>query len=287
MSEACLSCGAYSVGEALPRPERELPSYGRSLLLAVTGALIVLVFLADMIIALAAHKPFSLGFWSWMAAAETAAWHFKWAMIPLALLVAFGSRRIYRSIQQSPENFCALRAARNGYIASAAVPALVLLLIGVTIPARLRHRSWGTEAARNAYIHRIDRALRDYRQANEGLPTDVNALRLMPDPDGSLAEALTNLDVSGYRPSANLAAVPTRKPQQLRGAVIRNASIGGADDPIGERLSFTNYDLPLPGEDKIAGNDDDLVVRDGVIFKVSELPHRGADKASVTKPLPR
>src|SRR6185503_2118602 len=156
-----------------------------------------------------------------------------------------------------------------------------------TIPARLRQRAGGAEAARNSYIHRFDRALRDYREANEGLPSDVNALRSMPDPDGSLAETLTNLDVSGYRPSANLAAVPTRKPQQLRGAVIRNASISTADDTIGERLSFTNYDLPLPGADKIAGTEDDLIVRDGVIYKVSELPHRGVDNASVTKPRPR
>jgi len=286
-SEACLSCGAHSVGEALPRPEHELPSYGRSLLLALTGALTVLLFAADTIIALVTRKPFSLGFWSWMAALETAAWHLKWAVIPMSLLVVFGSRKIYRSIQQAPDNFCALRFARNGYIASAAVPLLVLLLIGITIPARLRHRAWGTEAARNSYILRFDRALRDYREANEGLPSDVKPLASMPDPDGTLAEALTNLDVSGYRPSANLAAVPSRKPQQLRGAVIRNASISSADEPIGERLSFTNYELPLPGDDKIAGTDDDLLVRDGVVYKVSELPHRGVENASVTKPRPR
>ena len=92
LSEACLSCGAHSVGEALPRPEHELPSYGRSLLLVVTGALTVLVVAVETIIALVARKPFSLGFWSWMAAAETAAWHMKWAMIPLTLLFVFGSR---------------------------------------------------------------------------------------------------------------------------------------------------------------------------------------------------
>jgi hypothetical protein len=257
------------------------------LLLAVTGALTVLLFAADTIIALVIRKPFSLGFWSWMAALETAAWHLKWAVIPMSLLVAFGSRKLYRSIQQAPDNFCALRFARNGYIASAAVPLLVLLLIGITIPARLRHRSWGTEAARNSYILRFDRALRDYREANEGLPSDVKPLTSMPDPDGTLAEALTNLDVSGYRPSANLAAVPSRKPQQLRGAVIRNASISSADEPIGERLSFTNYELPLPGDDKITGTEDDLLVRDGVVYKVSELPHRGVENASVTKPRPR
>ena len=52
LREGCGSCGALSVGEALPRPEHELPSYGRSLLLAVTGSLMVLVFLTQTIIAL-------------------------------------------------------------------------------------------------------------------------------------------------------------------------------------------------------------------------------------------
>ena len=42
----------HSVGEPLPRPEHELPAYGRSLLLAVTGVLAVLVFLSQTIIAI-------------------------------------------------------------------------------------------------------------------------------------------------------------------------------------------------------------------------------------------
>lgn len=291
-SEACLSCGAHSVGEALPRPEHELPSYGRSLLLAVTGALTVLVFVVETIIALLAHKPFSLSFWSWIAAAETAAWHLKWAMIPFTLLIAFGVRRVYRSILQAPDNFCGLRYARHGYLASAAVPLLVLVLIGVTVPARLRHRQWGIEAADNAYIHRLDRALEEYRETYGGLPTDLKdlltseskALKGLRDPDGSIAEALKNLDTSGYRPTANLAAVPNKKPQQLRGAVIRNASVSTGDDTLGERLSFTNYDLPLPGPDKIMGTEDDLIVRDGVIDKASESPHRAGSTTSAPQP---
>jgi len=263
--------------------------------LAVAGTLTVLVFLVQTIIAviqrssraatsnlsLASIVPFD--FWSWAAAAETAAWRLKWVMIPVSLLVLFGSRRIYRSMLGAPERFCGLRYARNGYIASAAVPLLVLILIGITVPARLRHRQWGIEAADNAYIHRIDRALEEYRVRFGGLPSDPKDLLLgdpkdpkrLPDPDGSIAEALKNLDTSGYRPSANLAAVPNKKPQQLRGVVIRNASFSTADDTPGERLSFTNYELPLPGPDKIMGTEDDLIIRDGVIWKASEIPHHG------------
>ena len=287
-SEACRSCGAQAVGEPLPRPEHELPSYGRSLLLAVTGTFAVFVFLSQTIMVLvqdssrAATSPLALSsmipfdFLSWLAAAETAAWRLKWAVIPLTILVFFGSRRVYRSIKQSPASFCGLRYARNGYLASATVPLLVLLLIAITVPGRLRHRQWGIEATDYPYIHRIDRAFDEYRQLVGSLPAQPkDLLKRLTDEDGSLAEALKNLDTSNYNPTADLAAVPNKQPQQLRGAVIRNASLSTADDSLGERLSFTNYELTLPGPDKIIGTEDDLIVRDGVTYQAAEAPHRG------------
>ena len=283
-SEACLSCGAHSVGEALPRPEHELPSYGRSLLLVVTGALTVLVFVVETIISLVAHKPFSLSLWSWIAAAETAAWHLKWAMIPLTLLIAFGSRRIYRSILQAPDNFCGLRYARNGYLASAAVPLLVLVLIGVTVPARLRHRQWGIEAADNAQAYASGRVLQEYLNTFGKYPLDKKDLARLPDPDGSIAALLKEIDASEYKPTAEVAAVPQRNPRPLRGAVIRNASLSTAsDEPLSEGLAFTNYELRLPGVDKIMNSEDDLIVRDGVVHKASDSPHRGVSSTSAAQ----
>jgi hypothetical protein len=258
------------------------------LLLAVTGGFAVLVFLSQTMMALVqdsarpATTPLALSslipfdFWSWLAAAETASWRLKWAVIPLAILVFFGTRRVYRSIKESPANFCGLRYARKGYFASAAVPLLILILIGITVPARLRHRQWGIEAKDYPYIHRVDRAFDEYRQLVGSLPGEPkDLLKRLPDKDGSLAEALKNLDTSNYKPTADLAAVPNKQPQQLRGAVIRNASLSTADDSLGERLSFTNYELTLPGPDKTLGTDDDLVVRDGVTYQASEVQHRG------------
>jgi hypothetical protein len=299
ISDACQSCGARPVGDPLPRPEHQLPSFGRSLVLAVTGALMVLVFLTQTISALfqisARSVPSTLAlssivppldFWTWLAAAETAAWRLKWIMIPLSLLVFFGSRKLYRSIQQAPLRFCALRYARRGYLASAAVPLLVLTLIGVTVPGRLQHRQWSIEAAESASIHRIDRAFDEYRETFATLPKGdpKKDLSRLPDPDGSLAEALNNLDLSGYRPTAEFAAVPNKKPQQLRGGVIRNASISTADDAPSERLSFTNYELTLPGPDKILGTEDDLLVKDGVIYNASESPRRGGTTGGTIQP---
>ena len=297
LSDGCQSCGARPVGEPLPRPEHELASFGRSLVLAVMGTLMVLIFVTQTISALfrisARSVPSTLAlssivppldFWTWMAAAETAAWRLKWVMIPLTILVLYCGRKLYRSIQQSPARFCGIRYARRGYLASAAIPLLVLILIGVTIPARLEHRQWAIEARTNAYIYRFDRASEEYREMFGGLASDTNdLLKKLPDPDGSLAEALKNLDTSGYRPTADLAAVPNKKPQQLRGAVIRNASISTADDTPGERLTFTNYELPLPGPDNIMGTEDDLIVRDGVIYKASETPRRSVTAAASTQ----
>ncbi|MEO7971307.1 MAG: hypothetical protein ABI698_08410 [bacterium] len=281
----CTACGACPVGEALPKPEHELPSYGRSLLLTVSGALLGLIFLTQTFAALAqtsgrgAKSNLALlsmipSDWRpWLAAAETAAWRLKWVAIPVTLLVFWFGRKLYRSVMDSPDRFCMLRYARRGYIASMAFPVVVLLFIGITVPDRLSQRQLGIEAGLNAQAYRIDRALDEYRVSFGTLPDNISDLSKLPDRDHSLAIALGSLDVSGYRPSAELAAVP-KNPQKLNGAAIRNASISGADDAITERLSFTNYELPLPGADKVLGTEDDLILRDGIVDKASGAPRR-------------
>jgi hypothetical protein len=284
------------VGEPLPRPEHELPSYGRSLVLVVTGTLLVLMFLIQTIIALAQRSPrggtsklalasiVPLDFWAWVAAAETASWRLKWVMIPITLLILFGSRKLYRSIAQSPARFCGLRYARNGYLASALVSLLILIFIGVTVPARLSHREWGIEARTNALGYATDRVLLEYREKFGTFPSDKRDLARLPDPDGSIAALLKEIDVSEYKVSAEVAAVPKQNPRSLRGAVIRNASLStAADEPLSEGLSFTNYELRLPGPDKVIGTEDDLLIRDGVINDASENPRRGVNSTTSTK----
>jgi hypothetical protein len=299
LRDGCASCGALSVGEALPRPERELPSYGRSLLLAVTGSLMVLVFLTQTIIALAQFAPsgtptlalasvLPMDFWSWVAAGQTAAWRLKWVAIPATIIALWGGLKIYRSMLKSPARFCGLGYAKKGLMASALIPVLIAVLIGVTVPERFRQRQDRLQAASNALGYRVDRALFEYNARFGTLPAELKDLRRLPDPDGSIAAALSILDASGYKPSADLAALPKQKSQNLRGAVIRNASLDTATDDLpGEGLSFTNYDLPLPGADKLMGTEDDLIVRDGVILKVSESVRRPGttnESSKSTKP---
>lgn len=300
LHHGCEACGARAVGEPLPRPAHELPSYGRSLVVVVMGSLMVLIFLSQTMIALVQRStlgvtsklalasifPTDLG--AWLAAAETAAWRLKWVMIPLTVLVIFASRKLYRSIGSAPSRFNGQRYARNGYLASAAVSLLILILIGITLPVRLRHRQWGNEAGLNALAYATDRVLLEYRDKFGTLPSDKKDLARLPDPDGSIAALLKEIDLSEYKVSAEVAAVPKQNPRPLRGAVIRNASLTtAADEPLSEGLSFTNYELRLPGTDKLLNTDDDLIVIDGVTYRVSEMPRHGVGANSAARKLQR
>lgn len=277
LADGCGSCGAQSIGEALPRPENELPSFGRSLLLAVIGSLMVITFLTQTIIALVQKASGSIGFWSVVAAAETAAWRLKWVAIPVTILVVWGGRKIYRSMLDEPERFCGLRYARSGLLASVMVPALIALLIGVTVPERLQQRQDRLDAEARAPYLTYARALVEYRLAFGTLPTDPRDVLRLPDKDGSIAAALENIQVNGYKATADLAALPTKKPRPLRGAVIMNASLDSpTEDVPSEGISFTNYELPLPGVDKLLGTEDDLILIDGIIWKASEVVRRNA-----------
>jgi hypothetical protein len=270
-SNGCVSCGARSVGEPLPKPEHELPSYGRALILCVMGSLITLAFVVQLIGALVQRVPRSYGFSSWDIAAQTAAWRLKWVAIPVSFLVVFFGRRIYRSILREPSRFCGIAYARAGLTASTVVVLLIAQFIGVSIPTRLHNRELAREAADNARIYRLDRALLEYAARFKTIPSDYEQdLKLLPDPDGSLAEALRELGPGVYKTSGpDLAVLPKQKSRSLRVAVIRTASIdSSAEESL--PISFTNYELRLPGPDKVMGTSDDLIVRDGLITRASE-----------------
>jgi len=282
LTDGCKQCGARAVGEALPQPTHVLPSYGRSLLLVVSGSLMVLVFASQTLIAMAQRASGSLGrlfqFWSWIAAGETAAWRLKWISLPVLFVTLWFGLKIYQSIRNQPERFCGIDNARRGLLASAVVGILIASLIGITIPARLRQRQMSIEAGIRADFYRFEVATLQYHDKYKTLPTDFKDLaQRVPDPDGSLARALANLDPAGYHPSADVASVATEKSRSLRGAVIRKASLTTDDSaPVG--LAFTTYELRLPGEDKILGTDDDWVARDGVIMKLTDVAKGGVGR---------
>lgn len=273
MSSGCKQCGARAVGEPLPRPAHELPSYGRSVALAVSGSLVVLVFLVQTLLAWFQRFSDSFGFWNWVGAAETAAWRLKWISIPVFLIAITFGRKLYRSVLLQPDKFCGLRYAQRGLIAALTVVLLIALLIGVTVPDRLRQRQMSKEAAILAQWYTVEAALVEYRIKHKTYPADFRELQeRIPDPYGTLAEAIAGLDPTGYHPIVEVASVDTEKSRPLRRVAISKASLSSAtDDATPGGLAFTTYVLRMPGEDKIFGNEDDWVGSDGMIKKISNV----------------
>ena len=280
LSSGCKQCGARAVGEPLPKPARELPSYGRALVLAVSGSLVVLVFVTQTLSAFIQHFE-GFGFWHWVAAGETAAWRLKWISVPALFAILWFGRKLYRSILAQPARFCGVKYARRGLLASSVVTLLIALLIGITVPARFEQRRLSREAGIRAQGYALERALNEYKIKYHTYPTDLRSLLdRISDPDGTLAAALANIDTSAYRASADLAANATEKGRRLRGTVIRKVSLTSeTDDTPSGGIAFTNYSLILPGEDKITGTEDDWIVEDGMIRKQSDVRAGGVGRS--------
>jgi hypothetical protein len=288
LSQGCAGCGARSVGPPLARPEHELPSYGRALLAGTCGAILLLTFAASTGAALYEQDSFSLAFWSVVSAAETAAWRLKFLALPLALVSVWLSVALCRSIRREPRRFMGSDLAHSGLAASALVAVMMLTFIGITMPERLRQRQRGIDAGIYAEGYTIQRALLEYRARYGTYPTDMKDLReRLPDPDGRIATALDAIDIKGYTPRADLAsAMPKTKTRRARPAVMRRAALDGStDDGVDEKVSFTNYELRLPGEDKLLNTEDDWFMRDGVILKPSAFKQDTLEQRQAQPPV--
>lgn len=270
----CPSCGARAVGPPLAKAEHELASYGRAVIAFGSGAVMAAGMLVTIVGALVENKGVWLRQSNILTAGEVAAWRLKWVAFPVAIAVLWSVARLIRSIKKEPVRFIGLRAARVGFVAAIVSTAMIAGLIGITVPERLRRRQWSNEAGINARAYTLARAQLEYRDSKGTLPSQddlVKELSTLPDPDGSIAEALRNLDVSGYEAGTILAATSTKSKSLVpRGSAIRKAA---AADPATDRgLSFTSYKWRLPGEDKILNTDDDIILQDGLIMKASDLP---------------
>ena len=284
----CPSCGARSVGPPLARPEHELPSYGRAVIVAAGGLVMSGVFLASVIAALIEFGGFPPRFGTIVNAGEVASWRLKWMTLPVAIIVLWGGARIIRTIKANPGRFMGLRAARLGFTASALVTVMIATLIGITIPVRLERRQWAIEAASNAPGYTLARAMLEYRELHGMVPTDsdkvISELRTLPDPDGSIAAALRYVDANGYQASTVLAAASTKSKSLVpRGSAFRNAS-DSAGPTTDHGVSFTSYELRLPGPDKILNNDDDTIVANGLVMTVSEYQSFVSSRARARVP---
>lgn len=285
--DGCALCGARAVGEPLARPEIELPAYGRGILVGVVGLLLLISFTLSTVSALFEQTQLSIGFWPVVSAAETAAWRLKWTVLPFSVMALWGGWLIYASIRRERVRFAGHDLARCGLIASMLVIVMIATFIGVTVPERLRQRERGFQAGIEAQGYTMQRALLEYRERYKTYPTNFKDLQDgLPDRDGSIAAALSNIDPSTYKPSANLADASTAKPGRLRGAALRRISTNNStDDSVNEKISFTNYEVRLPGVDKIPNTDDDWLMRDGVFIKPSKSS-TASSGSSVVETLP-
>ena len=268
----CPACGARAVGPPLAKAEHQLPSFGRASIVFAAGFGVLCVFLAMLIAVLVENKSWPR-FWTLVSAGEVAAWRVKWPAIPILIALLIVSAKVTRSVKENPARFIGLKAARFGLLSAVAAAVLIATLVGITIPVRLERRQWGIEAASYARGYTLNRALLAYRDLHGTYPTDpdkfADALRTLPDSDGSIADALRFVDPNGYEASAQLAAAPKQKPLILRGAALRDGNATTSADPA--RVSFNTYRLRLPSEHRLFGSDDDYIVQDGVIKKASEV----------------
>jgi hypothetical protein len=206
----------------------------------------------------------------WVAAGETAAWRLKLVSIPILFAILWFGRKLYRSILLQPERFCGLKYARRGLVASATVAMLIALLIGITVPARLEQRKLAKEAAFVRAV-RIEQASPSTESNTKLSRRRCRTARTSSDPDGSLAAALKYVDLSTYNATAQVAAVGTEKPRTCVASSFATHRYRPRPTIPTGGLSFTNYQLRLPGEDKIIGTEDDWVVRDGMVMKLSDV----------------
>lgn len=265
----CAVCGAHAVGPPLARPEHELPFYGRALAVSAAGTLLVVVLLVGIVAALLERQSFSLAFWNVAAAAETAAWRLKLLALPLALVALWPSLRVLATLRREPTRFAGLRLARTGLAMSASVALAITVLIGVTVPERLRQHALAAQAEQNAVVYEVSSVLLQYQNQFHTLPTNVDYLAKLHDSDGSVAR-VKELIRATYEPVSDIASLPSTRGKSgaRRGAVVRvrNATLrNNLDDTPDEGLSFTSYKLILPGADKKPGTADDITLRDGVI----------------------
>jgi hypothetical protein len=281
----CSACGAHAVGPPLARPEHELPVYGRALAVGAAGGLLIAVLLVGTIAALIERQPFSLAFWNVVASAETAAWRLKLFALPLALLALWPSWRIMLTLRREPMRFAGLRLARTGLAMSAFVALAIAVLIGVTVPERLRQRALAKQAAQEAVAYEVSSVLLQYQTLTGTYPMGADDLSARLPASAEVARVVALLKASAYEPVSDIAALPApgakARPRRVAAVRVRNASLRtGMDDGPPEAFSFTSYKLMLPGPDKKLGTPDDITLRDGRIVATSPTPSTRAGQSS-------
>ncbi|MDT7806812.1 MAG: hypothetical protein QOJ70_625 [Acidobacteriota bacterium] len=281
--EGCASCGARAVGPPLARPERELPSYGHAFAVCAAGVLMLAALVAATLGALFQFEKFSLDPKTLLRAAETAGWRLKWTALPGGFVLTALGAWLRARMRREPSRFTGHVTARAGLALTGAVALLLATLIGITIPERLHMRELARRSAENAVLYETDLVLARYRKQFGTYPAALSDLRRLEDPDGSIARLLAVVAPGEYKPETDVASLSVAR---VKGRGRRRVSAlqghaTGADDIPDAGITLTNYELALPGRDKVIGTDDDLYIRDGLIL---DAPRAAASPSLMPSP---
>lgn len=285
--EACTSCGARRVGPPLAAPERLLPSYGHALAVCAAALVLLASLLGATASSLLQFEEFALDVKTLLRAAETAAWRLKWTALPAGFVLMVLGEWLYARMRRERARFVGHAHARAGLAVIATVTLALFVLIGVTVPERLRMRELGRRAAENALLYETDLALARYRKRFGTYPAALTDLRRLEDPDGAVARLLAHIAPGEYRPETDLASLGagrTAKSRRGRRAGTLPARATAAADTTDAGIALTNYGLTLPGRDRVLGTADDLYIRDGRIH--AEAPTASFVKAVAATPTP-
>jgi hypothetical protein len=276
LRSGCTFCGARAVGEPLARPEIELPTFYRALFVGALGGLLLIAFLSTTLVAVLKGNPFIFDVQAFMLGAEKAAWQLKWIAIPVSIFALWSGISLRKSIRRNPVKFNGASFAGGGLVSTILVTLMLLAFIGVTIPERLERRQLGIDAGVMANQRwPIEHGLFNYRVRNKSYPETKEALLAavdngqIPDPDHSIRDALSNLDQISYQPKSYQANLSVNQRRNQQGSALRKASMTSTDDASVEELAFSDYELILPGPDKILGTEDDVKIHNGVIVDSS------------------
>ncbi len=287
--EGCGACGALAVGPPLARPERVLPGYGHALAVSAAGLLMACAFAGSTAGALLRFEEFSLDAKTLLRAAETAAWRLKWTALPAGFLLSAVCLRLYARMRREPARFVGHAHARAGLALTFAVSLLLPVLVGVTVPERLRMRELARRSAENALLYETDLALARYRKRFGTYPAALTDLRRLEDPDGSVARLLAVVAPGEYKPETDLASLTTARGKSRGGrrvSAVRASSASSTVDAPDAGLALTNYALALPGRDRVLGTADDLYIRDGRILDAAPTPAASAGAIIAASPTP-
>lgn len=287
--EGCGACGARAVGPPLARPERVLPGYGHALVISAAGLLMAFAFAGSTADSLLQFEEFSLDAKTLLRAAETAAWRLKWTALPAGFALSAACLWLHARMRREPARFVGHAHARAGMALTFAVSLLLPVLVGVTVPERLRMRELARRSAENALLYETDLALARYRKRFGTYPAALTDLRRLEDPDGSIARLLATVAPGEYKPETDVASLTTARGKsrgRRRVSAVRASAASSAVDAPDAGLVLTNYALALPGRDLVLGTADDLYIRDGRILDAAPTPAASAGAVIAASPTP-